>query len=260
MFALCPSVTFRRRVGAHELEAEPHDAPGAGHRDRLDREPRVLTQLPPREPEELGAQLERLRRSLPELDALVQVLGVLADHDQVDVGVARGQPGERSGRSDRGEEVERLTELDVHAPEPRADRRGDRTLDRDARASDLLEDAFGEGGSLTLQDLGAGVLDDPLDLDTGRVEHATGRVRDLGPDAVAGDERHEVRHARTLSGVGRSQNRSNRIERFTSWIALVTSMPRGQASVQLNVVRQRNTPVFSERIFRRSFPPSSRES
>ena len=36
------------------------------------------------------------------------------------------------------------------------------------------------------------------------------------------------------------------MERLTSWIAFVTWMPRGQASVQLNVVRQRNTPVFSE--------------
>ena len=48
--------------------------------------------------------------------------------------------------------------------------------------------------------------------------------------------------------------------RFTSWIAFVTWMPRGQASVQLKVVRHRNTPVFSLRIFRRSRPASSRES
>jgi hypothetical protein len=50
------------------------------------------------------------------------------------------------------------------------------------------------------------------------------------------------------------------ITRFTSWIALVTSIPRGQASVQLNVVRHRKTPVFSDRILRRSRPASSRES
>ena len=39
--------------------------------------------------------------------------------------------------------------------------------------------------------------------------------------------------------------------RLTSWIALVTSMPRGQASVQLKVVRQRHTPSLSLRISRR---------
>ena len=36
--------------------------------------------------------------------------------------------------------------------------------------------------------------------------------------------------------------RANISARLTSWIALVTSMPRGQASVQLKVVRQRHTP------------------
>ena len=47
---------------------------------------------------------------------------------------------------------------------------------------------------------------------------------------------------------------------FTSPIAFVTSMPRGQASVQLKVVRQRQTPSWSLRISRRCRPASSRES
>ena len=48
--------------------------------------------------------------------------------------------------------------------------------------------------------------------------------------------------------------------RFTSAIALVTWMPRGHASVQLKVVRQRHTPSLSFRISRRMSPASSRES
>lgn len=48
--------------------------------------------------------------------------------------------------------------------------------------------------------------------------------------------------------------------RLTSWMALVTLIPRGQSSVQLKVVRHRKTPVFSPRICRRSRAPSSRES
>src|SRR5699024_4012661 len=51
-----------------------------------------------------------------------------------------------------------------------------------------------------------------------------------------------------------------RIDWSTSAMALVTSMPRGQASVQLKVVRQRHTPSLSLRISRRMSPPSSRES
>ncbi len=40
----------------------------------------------------------------------------------------------------------------------------------------------------------------------------------------------------------------------------MTWMPRGQASVQLKVVRQRHTPSLSLRISRRRSPASSRES
>ena len=47
---------------------------------------------------------------------------------------------------------------------------------------------------------------------------------------------------------------------LTSWIAFVTSIPRGQASVQLKVVRHRHTPSLSLRISRRCDPPSSRLS
>ena len=101
----------------------------------------------------------------------------------------------------------------------------------------------------------------------GRAVHAPRRWRHVvvpvpcAPDLergaewlVAGEEDHD------LVGVRGVQKRSNRIARFTSWIAFVTSMPRGHASVQLKVVRHRKTPVFSERILIRSWPPSSRES
>ena len=47
---------------------------------------------------------------------------------------------------------------------------------------------------------------------------------------------------------------------MTSAIAFVTSMPRGQASEQLKVVRQRQTPSLSLRISSRCSPASSRES
>src|SRR5690606_13821608 len=50
------------------------------------------------------------------------------------------------------------------------------------------------------------------------------------------------------------------IARLTSWIALVTSIPRGHASVQLKIVRQRHTPSLSLRISRRWVEASSRES
>ena len=100
------------------------------------------------------------------------------------------------------------------------------------------------------------------------VRHGTGESRDLSSACRGGvgdfrvPEVHTevVPHAAEGDGSSRAQKRSNRIGRFTSWIAFVTSIPRGHASVQLKVVRQRKTPVFSERIFRRSRPASSRLS
>src|SRR3954469_15134496 len=47
---------------------------------------------------------------------------------------------------------------------------------------------------------------------------------------------------------------------LTSRMALVMLMPRGQASTQLKIVRQRHTPSLSARISRRSLAASSRES
>jgi len=44
----------------------------------------------------------------------------------------------------------------------------------------------------------AGLLDLPLELDAGGIEHAARRLRQLRPDAVAGDERDSVGHVRIL--------------------------------------------------------------
>ncbi len=70
--------------------------------------------------------------------------------------------------------------------------------------------------------------------------------------AMRAELRPAVLQLRWVSATDRGQMRRNIKARFTSWIALVTWMPRGQASVQLKVVRQRQTPSESERISSRS--------
>ena len=74
------------------------------------------------------------------LDAGVEVLGVLADDDEVDVLVARLEALDRPRRAEVGVQPERLAERDVDAPEALADRRRDRALERDLVAPDRLED------------------------------------------------------------------------------------------------------------------------
>ena len=61
----------------------------------------------------------------------------------------------------------------------------------------------------------------------------------------------DTQTAATQSDADWSYTRSNRMARLTSSIASVTFMSRGHASVQLNAVRQRNTPDFSFRMSRR---------
>src|SRR5699024_1096678 len=73
----------------------------------------------------------------------------------------------------------------------------------------------------------------------------------------------ELRRPVTGGGAGsdaRDQTRPVITACLTSAIALVTWMPRGHASVQLKVVRQRHTPSLEFRISRRCSPASSRES
>ena len=133
------------------------------------------------------------------LDAGVQVLGVLADDDQVDVVVAKVEALHRARRADVGVQVERLAERHVDAPEPATDRGRDRALERDVIAPDRLEDAVRErcpellDRRLTRHDRL------PLEADAGRIEHAGGRLRQLRPDAVAGDQGDSVGHAAILA-------------------------------------------------------------
>ena len=78
------------------------------------------------------------------LDAGVQVLGVLADDDEVDVLVAGLETLDRARRAEVRVQAQRLAERDVDAPEALAYRRGDRPLQGDLVAADRLEDVLRE--------------------------------------------------------------------------------------------------------------------
>ena len=138
-------------------------------------------------------------RAALELDALVEVLGVLPDHDQVRLGMADRDAGERARGTHRREQVELLAERHVHAPEPGADRRRDRSLQRDAALADRVERRLGQERAVRLQRAGAGDGVDPLDVAVRGVQHQPGRGRDLRPDAVSGDERDAVSHRASLA-------------------------------------------------------------
>ena len=182
-------------VLARVVEGELDDPPRAGDRDRLDRDPRVAVP-------ELAAvgldpldQLLGVGRALLVLDPGVEVLGVLPHEDEVDVVEAGADAGVALARAHLRVEVERLAQADVDRAEAAADRRRDRALERDARLADRVEDVVRQRVAVVgVHHVGARVLDVPVELDAGRLEHAPSRLGELRAGAVAGDEGDPVRH------------------------------------------------------------------
>ena len=158
---------------------------------------RVLERVA-RDPLRRGARddLDALRRVRPDpvLDPGVQVLGVLAHDDQVDVVVAGLDALHRPRRTDVGVQLERLAQPDVDGAEAGADRGRDRSLDGHAVASDRLDDPVRQRRPLAGDRRLAGLLDVPFEADAGRLEHVLGGLGQLRTDPVAGDQRDGVAH------------------------------------------------------------------
>ncbi len=138
---------------------------------------------------------------LLELAAEVEVLGVLADDHEVDRRLREEGPDAAIDLAgpDAGIEVEGLPEVDVHAPESGADRRGDRCLEGHLGAPARLDHAVGDGRSELGHDIDAGILLVPADGDTRRLDAQLRGFGELRPDTVAADERHFIRHQFCIS-------------------------------------------------------------
>ena len=176
------------------VEGGTNDPLGAEDGDRLDRDADVLAQLGALGVLDELAELLGLGIVELELDACVEVLVVLADDHDVRLGEAGAHPLVGLARPQAREEVELLAQGHVDRPEARAHGCRDRALDRGAALLDRLEHAVRERRALLLVHVGAGVLEVPLELDTGGLEHSLDGLRDLRPGAVAGDERHTMSH------------------------------------------------------------------
>ena len=190
---------LRSAIAPRVVEGEPDDPLRPPDRDRLDRDAGVVADaLPGLLGDELD-QLLRSGRSLLELDPRVQVLGVLPDDHDVYVLV----PGSRApvplARPEAGVQVELLSKRHVHAPKAASHRGGDGALDGHSVPPDRLQDGVGKGRAVPFQDVGAGLLDVPVEPHPGGLEDPAGGLRELRADAISRDERHAVRrHARLL--------------------------------------------------------------
>src|SRR6185437_16656487 len=91
--------------------------------------------------------------------------------------------------------VELLPKRDVDRTEAAADRRCDRSLERDTGLTDRVEYVGRQRiTAVLLHHVRAGLADVPLELGAGRLENAPRRLCLLRPGAVAGNENDPVRH------------------------------------------------------------------
>ena len=94
-------------VAARVVEGELDDAARAGDRDRLDGDARVRAHAPSCSP---SHSISSLAPSVPSSNSMPrEVLGVLADDDEIDALVARADTNVALARSHLPEEVERLS-------------------------------------------------------------------------------------------------------------------------------------------------------
>ena len=140
-------------------------------------------------------QLLGIRAALLVLDAGVQILGVLAHDDQVDVLEARADARIALDRAHLRVHVELPAQRDVDGAEADADRRRDRPLERHAGLADRVQDLGRERvPAVLLHHVGARLAHFPVEVDAGRLEDAPSRLGQLGPRPVAGDEYDSVGH------------------------------------------------------------------
>ena len=139
-----------------------------------------------------------VRRALPQEPALARVhtFGVLADDDEVDVGVAS------VGRGDERAVVHVEIELEAHAeedaalhdPASLARGRAHRAEEHRVELAHGLEVLVGEDRAVTFVAFPAQVERGRLVADAGRVEALDGLGDDLGADAVSPDDPDAIGH------------------------------------------------------------------
>ena len=122
------------------------------------------------------------------LETGIEVLGVLAHDDEIDVLVARRHTRDVPDGTEIRKELERLAQADVHAGKPASNRRRQRPLERNLVARNRLEQCFRKRRAVLLDGGRAREVRFPFDIEAGGLDDLHDGVGDLRPDAVAGDQ------------------------------------------------------------------------
>ena len=143
----------------------------------------------------LGRDLEARHDAFGDFvfDAAVEPLGVLPNHDEIDVLVPRLDAGQVANRTDGSVEVEPLAKLDIDGGEALAHRRRTRPLEREPVFTNRVERPLGQHLTERLERGHAGMMLDPSERGLGRLKDPGCRCRYFRADSVARDENDLVR-------------------------------------------------------------------
>ena len=173
-------------VGARILEGSLNDAARAGDGDRLDGDRGVLPNLAARHVDDLL----RFRGMNIIFDARVQVFGVLAHDDEIDILILGADTGIVFAGPDTGVEVEFFAERDVHRAEAGADGSGDRAFQRDFVLTDAVQNVLRQRRPGRLKNVHARFDDIPVEFNSGRVQYLFGGGDQFRSRPIAPNEGH----------------------------------------------------------------------
>ena len=136
--------------------------------------------------------MHRVGGALLELEPRVDVLGVLADDDEVEVVAQVASALVSLDWPHQRVQVEGLAQSNIDAAEAASHRGRDRTFERDLVLADRLQNVVGQGCAVLGDGSFARLVDVPLELDSRSLENPYCGFADLGADAVARDQRYGV--------------------------------------------------------------------
>ncbi len=179
---------------ARILEREAHNALGRFRRDELYGQRAAWGEIRAFQTLDLADHLLRVFRAPRELDAAVQILGVLADYYHVHELISRLHPLVRPAGTEARVQVQLLAQSHVDAAKTSADRSGDRPLDGYLVTPNAFQHGLWQGSAGGLNLVRPSLLNLPVYSHACGVEHSPRGFGKLWPYAVTGYQSHFVGH------------------------------------------------------------------
>ena len=137
-------------------------------------------------------QLPSTFRTFLELDASIQILGIFANDNQVDVVIATTSTGKRNDRAQADVKAKRLAKRNVHAAKTSANGSRDWSLNGNFVALDGFNRRIRERRAVGFKAMRASLSDFPIDIHITGLDNALHSGRSLNADSITGNQGHRM--------------------------------------------------------------------